>query len=91
MVGPLDPAYAVTVDPGAPTDVYVGTATGVWRGVRGAGRPAAGNPWPHGLWPGDVNGLPQASVQDLSIWRPLPQADLGCLRAGAAVARGVGT
>jgi hypothetical protein len=67
QLGPLDPAYAVTVDPGAPATVYVGTVTGVWRGVRGAGPPAAGLPWPH-TWTADVNGLPQAAVQDLDFW-----------------------
>jgi hypothetical protein len=64
---PLDPAYAVVVDPAAPTEVYVGTATGVWRGVRGVGPPGPGLPWPH-TWTPDMNGTPQTLVQDLSIW-----------------------
>ncbi|GAA2760088.1 hypothetical protein [Actinopolymorpha rutila] len=64
---PLDPAYAVVVDPQRNADVYVGTVTGVWKGERGAGPPAAGQPWPH-AWATDVNGLPQAAVQDLHVW-----------------------
>ncbi|HZC26437.1 MAG TPA: hypothetical protein VE287_05395, partial [Actinopolymorphaceae bacterium] len=64
---PLDPAYAVVVDPKSATNVYVGTVTGVWSGVRGAGPPTPGNPWPH-AWATDVNGLPTTAVQDLDIW-----------------------
>ncbi|HEU4426500.1 MAG TPA: hypothetical protein VFR67_28505 [Pilimelia sp.] len=68
QLAPLNPAYAVIVDPGTSTDVYVGTATGVWRGVRGAGPPAAaGAAWPH-TWTPEVNGTPQNVVQDLSVW-----------------------
>jgi hypothetical protein len=70
QLAPLNPAYAVVVDPGpaADTDVYVGTATGVWRGDRGVGPPgAAGAPWPH-TWVPEVNGTPQNVVQDLSVW-----------------------
>ncbi len=63
----LDPAFAVVADPDGTTDVYVGTVTGVWRGVRRAGPPPAGQPWSH-TWTTDVNGLPQAAVQDLHIW-----------------------
>jgi hypothetical protein len=89
VVGPLDPAYAVAVDPVRPADVYIGTATGVWRGVRGPGPPPAGNPWPHGVWTADVNGLPQATVQDLSIWNdPAVPAGPRLLRAGVQ-SRGV--
>jgi hypothetical protein len=57
---PLDPAYSVVVDPNTPTEVYVGTVTGVWKGTRTAG--------PAHAWVPFVNGLPQAAVQDLSIW-----------------------
>ncbi len=60
--GPLDPVYAVVVDPALPTRVYVGTATGVWVGVRGVGATHA--------WDTFVNGLPQATVQDLDVWPP---------------------
>jgi hypothetical protein len=60
-LGPLDPAYAVVVDPGATTNVYVGTVTGVWRGVRTPGVAAH-------AWTFFANGLPQAIVQDLGFW-----------------------
>lgn len=60
-LGPLDPAYSVVVDPGATTTVYVGTATGVWRGTRTSA--TGGHDWAH-----FANGLPEATVQDLSIW-----------------------
>ena len=86
---PLDPAYAVVVDPEAPTDVYVGTVTGVWHGVRGAGPPGAGSPWLH-TWATDVNGLPQAAVQDLGIWvDPTGAADSPRLLRAAMQSRGV--
>ena len=59
--GPLDPAYAVVVDP-VGDQVYVGTVGGVYRGEsRAAGQPHR--------WDPEVNGLPEALVQDLTIWR----------------------
>jgi len=67
QLGPLNPAYAVVVDPAAGTDVYVGTATGVWRGERMVGPPPPGS-WPH-TWTPEVNGTPQNVVQDLSVWQ----------------------
>lgn len=89
QLGPLDPAYAVVVDPEAVTDLYVGTVTGVWRGVQGAGPPGAGLPWPH-TWTTDVNGLPQAAVQDLGIWvDPTGAADSPRLLRAAIQSRGV--
>lgn len=78
--GPLDPAYAVVVDPFDRSTVYVGTVTGVWRGLRTAGVA------PHG-WTPLVNGLPQAAVQDLSIFYD-PGTGTRLLRA-AIQARGV--
>ena len=60
---PLDPAYTVVVDPAAPDTVYVGTVTGVWMGT--LTRPLAG---PHVAWVPFINGLPEATVQDLDIW-----------------------
>jgi len=85
-LGPLDPAYAVVVDPGHPTTVYVGTATGVWQGER------SDDNGTH-VWVPYVNGLPQATVQDLSIWvdptpPPLPAVPVRLLRA-AIQSRGV--
>lgn len=80
--GPLDPAYAVVVDPASPMVVYVGTATGVWQGTRTPGTmPLAWSPY--------ANGLPQATVQDLDIWRdPGGAVSPRLLRAGVQ-SRGV--
>lgn len=85
-LGPLDPAYAVVVDPGHTTTVYVGTATGAWQGER-----ADDNGTHH--WVPYVNGLPQATVQDLTVWvdptpPPLPAVPVRMLRA-AVQSRGV--
>ena len=84
--GPLDPAYAVVVDPVDTTQVYVGTATGVWHGTR---RDANGR---HD-WELFTNGLPEAAVQDLAIWvdrsvTPPPATSPRLLRAGVQ-ARGL--
>jgi hypothetical protein len=78
--GPLDPVLAVTVDPTTPTEVYVGTVTGVWKGVRTTGVAAH-------TWTVMVNGLPPAAVQDLGIWVG-PAGGPKLLRA-AMQARGV--
>ena len=61
-LGPTDPAYAVVVDPVSPDHVYVGTASGVWVGVRQD---------LHGThhWDPFAEGLPEAAVQDLGIWQ----------------------
>ncbi len=84
-IGPLDPAYAVVVDPANPREVYVGTVTGVWKGQRDAA-PSTNHTWPA---PPFVNGLPQAAVQDLSIWHdPADATAPRMLRAGIQ-ARGV--
>jgi hypothetical protein len=63
--GPRDPVFSVVVDPGDATGntVYAGTVTGVWRGTRTSNATGAHN------WAPYVNGLPQATVQDLDIWR----------------------
>jgi len=60
----LDPASSVVVDqpPGPATTVYVGTATGVWQGARGAGPPI------NHAWTTMINGTPDTTVQDLAIW-----------------------
>jgi hypothetical protein len=82
--GPLDPAYAVAVDPANPTDVYVGTVTGVWRSQRTAG---TGN---HSAWAPFVNGLPQTTVQDLGFWTdPAAAAGSPRLLRAALQSRGV--
>ncbi|MCA0322478.1 MAG: hypothetical protein LCH60_07885 [Actinobacteria bacterium] len=81
--GPRDPVFAVVVDPADPTVVYVGTATGVWRGTRTNNQGA--HEWraaPNGPL---VNGIPQAMVQDLDIWvdpiTPTPATSPRLLRA----------
>jgi hypothetical protein len=63
--GPRDPVFSVVVDPGDATGntVYAGTVTGVWRGTRTSNTTGAHT------WVPYVNGLPQATVQDLDIWR----------------------
>lgn len=82
VAGPLDPAYAVVVDPAATTDVYVGTVTGVWHGLRAT-------PTGH-LWAPFVNGLPQATVQDLALWAdPAGAADAPRLLRAAVQSRGL--
>lgn len=83
VTGPNDPAYSVVVDPTTPTVVYVGTVTGVWRGVRTPGTAAH-------AWTPLVNGLPQAAVQDLAIWTdPSGAAGSPTLLRAAIQARGV--
>ena len=54
------PAYAVAVDNLDSNVVYVGTAVGVWKGTLTIGTPK----W---KWTILSNGLPEASVQDLTI------------------------
>lgn len=61
VTGPRDPAFAVVLDPADQNIVFVGTATGVWRGHR------TSNLGVHD-WAPFVNGLPQAAVQDLHAW-----------------------
>ncbi len=52
------PTHAVAVDPGNPTDVYVGTDVGVWKGTR------SGTSW---TWIPFSQGLPEAAITDLTI------------------------
>jgi hypothetical protein len=56
------PVTAVRCDPLSPDDVYVGTTVGVWHGLR------ALIPAPAWQWRALVNGLPEAVVQDLSLF-----------------------
>jgi hypothetical protein len=72
---------AVLCDPTHPEHVYAGTTVGVWRGTRVL---AAGQP-PDWVWDALVNGLPEAAVEDLSLFEP---GGLRLLRAAIA-ARGV--
>lgn len=73
------PVTAVRCDPGNPGDVYVGTTVGVWYGEREVGDP------PTWDWRPLVNGLPEAAVEDLSLF---DFAGLRLLRAAVA-SRGV--
>ena len=76
-LGPLDPVYSVVVNPTQPNLVYVGTATGVWEGTRN-------NTTGGHTWRILDNGIPEAAVQDLSIWQD-PAGAVGAprlLRAG---------
>ena len=66
--------------PGNPNDVYVGTTVGVWHGR--AHRTANPPTW---VWRALVNGLPEAAVEDLSLF---DNGGLRLLRAAIA-ARGV--
>jgi hypothetical protein len=82
-LGPRDPAFAVVVDPAKPLEVYVGTVTGVWHGVRTVNTTTvAWAPTPF------VNGLPEAPVQDLAIHYDPAKPTPRLLRA-AIQARGV--
>lgn len=80
---PIDPAYSVIVDPANPNVVYVGTATAVWR--------ASKNPITKvHTWLPFVNGLPESTVQDLTVWTD-PAAGAGAPRLlrAALQSRGV--
>ncbi len=80
---PLEPAYSLALDAVGPAAVYVGTVTGVWSRVHPA--PAA-TPWIR-----FDNGLPQAAVQDLSIWTEPDATAVGSprLMRAAVQARGI--
>jgi hypothetical protein len=76
------PVTAVLCDPAHPELVYVGTTVGVWRGTRvlADGQPPEWN-WEDAL----VNGLPEAAVEDLSLF----DSDGVRLLRAAIAARGV--
>lgn len=78
------PALAVVVDPDDHTIVYVGTSVGVVKGVLTVGGTAAA-PTYAWAWSQFMNGLPEAAVQDLSIFKG---SGLKLLRA-ATQSRGV--
>ncbi len=73
------PVTAVRCDPQRPDDVYVGTTIGVWHGTRHLGDP------PRWDWRPLLNGLPEATVEDLALFE---DGDLRLLRA-AISARGL--
>ena len=76
------PVTAVVCDPANPDRVYVGTTVGVWRGLRilSDGEPPK---WP--TWDALVNGLPEAAVEDLTLF---DSGGVRLLRAAIA-ARGI--
>lgn len=60
---------SIAVDPARPDEVWVGTNVGVFKGTRTAqASPPAALPWTW-AWEARVNGLPEASVEDLAIFR----------------------
>ena len=75
------PVTAIVCDPAFPMEVWVGTTVGVWFGTR---TDHGANP-PTWEWHSRVNGLPEASVEDLAIFS---DGGIRLLRAGIA-ARGV--
>ena len=75
------PVTAVLCDPANPNRVYVGTTVGVWRGLRTL---SDGQP-PSWSWEALVNGLPEAAVEDLSLF----DAEGVRLLRAAIAARGV--
>ena len=72
---------AVACDSTTPDEVWVGTTVGVWHGQRSFPTPTT----PHWDWTQRVNGLPEAAVEDLQIFR---DGGLVLLRAAVA-ARGI--
>ncbi|MEO6525026.1 MAG: hypothetical protein ABIP93_00210 [Gemmatimonadaceae bacterium] len=75
------PVTAIVCNPAQPTEVWVGTTVGVWHGVR-VDQGAAPPRWD---WTQMVNGLPEAAVEDLTLFI---DGTLVLLRAAIA-ARGV--
>ena len=75
------PVTALVCDPAALAEVWVGTTVGVWHGVRTDHAGAA----PTWDWQQRLNGLPEAAVEDLALFR-----DGGLVLLRAAIAsRGV--
>ena len=77
------PVTAVLCDPANPDLVYVGTTVGVWRGTRTF--PGGAGSAPDWAWLALVNGLPEAAVEDLSLF---DSGGMRLLRAAIA-SRGV--
>jgi len=60
------PALAVTCDPDDPNIVYVATSVGVWRGTLTF---SGATPTPSWRWEPLINGLPEATVEDLVVFK----------------------
>lgn len=71
------PVTAIACDPAHPEEVWVGTTVGVWRGIRTINAGQA----PTWAWETRVNGLPEAAVEDLTIFS---HGGLRLLRAAIA-------
>jgi len=84
VTSPIDPVYSVVIDPTNPNKVYAGTATGVWTSTKNPANNV------HGNWIPFDNGLPQAVVQDLTVWQD-PSGDVSSPRLlrAAIQSRGV--
>lgn len=72
---------ALARDPDMADEVWVGTTVGVWHGKRSFPSPSS----PHWDWTQRVNGLPEATVEDLQVFR---DGNLVLLRAAIA-SRGI--
>lgn len=75
------PVLAIAYDSTTPDEVWVGTTVGVWHGQRAFPTPTT----PHWDWTQRVNGLAEAAVEDLQVFR---DGGLVLLRAAVA-ARGI--
>jgi hypothetical protein len=86
------PVTALAVDDALPNEVWVGTSVGVVHGLRSwvaIAAPNAGAPghW-HWDWTPQVTGLPEAPVEDITLFNSGAPANLRLLRVAIA-ARGV--
>ena len=80
------PVTSIAVDPARPNEVWVGTTVGVLHGTRKA---VAGTPPFEWDWAPLVNGLPEASVEDLALFSDADGAGTLRLLRAAIGARGV--
>lgn len=80
------PVTALAADPDLPDEVWVGTTVGPFHGVRSVVvAPPVGSPPCEWTWTALLNGLPEAAVEDLSLFK---DGTLRLLRAAIA-SRGV--
>ena len=85
MVGPLDPAHSVCLDPDDDTIIYVGTLGGIYRGVRADDGVNVVHSWDTFM-----EGLPITCVSEIRIWKdPSNRAGAPKLLRAATQSRGV--
>ena len=85
VLGPLDPAHAVCLDPDNAAVVFVGTIGGIWRGERTVVGPNITH-----TWDTFMNGLPVTCVSDIRIWKdPLATVGAPKLLRAATQSRGM--